>query len=667
MNIVFRRFLKMNSMPSLLVLTALVVHLPRVTAEPISLASLLNEMTDRDALAKLDVETYTLGQFSSYDRSSVSPDDPKSWYANKDQSQFLRSEQISGRTEDVMMDVQGPGAIVRWWITMAGPHVGRGTIRVYLDGETEPTLEGNVYDLISRQTLAPAPLSESLSPDAEEGRRGHNLYLPIPYAKSCKVTFEREAEGAFYYAINYRTYGPDATVETFTLDQLAAQRPAVEALAQRLTQGVIIDLDETQTHEVAARTLAPGEEISLELTGPAAVRKLALRLGADDHNQALRSTALKIDFDGERSVWVPVGEFFGIGYRMTPHRSVVTQSDSQGTISATWIMPFEASAKITVINHGDQPVDVTAFTAHVGPWEWDERSLRFHATWFELRHMQTENGHRDRIGRDINFVTVTGGPGKLVGDNLTLYNAGLAWWGEGDEKIYIDGESFPSHFGTGTEDYYGYAWCRPEEFDHPFVVQPWGEGNHNQKCNGGYTVNSRWRGLDAIPFTSSLRFDMELWHWHQTTMNYAPATFFYARPGATHNIEPAVEAVRKPVAHTRLDLLGRHQVDLTIPASEMRIVRQSAGETVYAFDRGYRPWGRYEVRLGVAPDHAPDEIYLNGDRIVYGERLADISTANATEINAGFASLHREDRPHELRIVHAADTAKGFQYLRLSR
>ena len=41
--------------------------------------------------------------------------------------------------------------------------------------------------------------------------------------------------------------------------------------------------------------------------------------------------------------------------------------------------------------------------------------------------------------------------------------------GEGDEKVYVDGETFPSHFGTGTEDYYGYAWGRYEPWiNHPF-------------------------------------------------------------------------------------------------------------------------------------------------------------------------------------------------------
>ncbi|MDA1018314.1 MAG: DUF2961 domain-containing protein, partial [Planctomycetota bacterium] len=54
----------------------------------------------------------------------------------------------------------------------------------------------------------------------------------------------------------------------------------------------------------------------------------------------------------------------------------------------------------------------------------------------------------------------------------------------------------------------------------------------------GYTTTSRIRVLDAIPFHSSLRFDMEAWHmpdWKR--MEYAAATFWYARPGATHNRE----------------------------------------------------------------------------------------------------------------------------------
>jgi len=47
-----------------------------------------------------------------------------------------------------------------------------------------------------------------------------------------------------------------------------------------------------------------------------------------------------------------------------------------------------------------------------------------------------------------------------VGDQVTVLNPDDGWWGEGDEKIYIDEDrdkKFPSHFGAGTEDFYGWA------------------------------------------------------------------------------------------------------------------------------------------------------------------------------------------------------------------
>ena len=94
--------------------------------------------------------------------------------------------------------------------------------------------------------------------------------------------------------------------------------------------------------------------------------------------------------------------------------------------------------------------------------------------------------------------------------------------GEGDEKVYVDGETFPSHFGTGTEDYYGYAWGRYEPWiNHPFVAQPLGDGCY---AHIGLAPNTRVRSLDAIPFIWRLRFDMELFDWSNIHLNYAPIT-----------------------------------------------------------------------------------------------------------------------------------------------
>jgi hypothetical protein len=121
---------------------------------------------------------------------------------------------------------------------------------------------------------------------------------------------------------------------------------------------------------------------------------------------------------------------------------------------------------------------------------------------------------------------------------LSLHNGAAGWWGEGDEKIFVDAEVFPSHFGTGTEDYYGYSYGNAASFEAPFHAQPRGKGNNAV----AYTTNTRTRGLDAIPFDKSLRLDMELWHWASTKLTCAVATHWYATQDSTCNVFSDVAA-----------------------------------------------------------------------------------------------------------------------------
>lgn len=122
--------------------------------------------------------------------------------------------------------------------------------------------------------------------------------------------------------------------------------------------------------------------------------------------------------------------------------------------------------------------------------------------------------------------------------------------GEGDEKIYVDGESFPSHFGTGTEDYFGYAWGSAAPFEAPFHAQPIGSANKGS----GHTTNTRVRMLDRIPFKSSLKVNMELMHWKSgTTVDYATTTYWYAQDGAEGNGQALPEKVRKNVGQITVE------------------------------------------------------------------------------------------------------------------
>jgi hypothetical protein len=560
-----------------------------VSGQTVTFSSLLDEMIDRDVLPRFPDPAYTCSQASSYDRGSVGPDQP-GWFANMDRSYFERvDEHPDGRKEYVLMDVQGPGAVVRFWATWHGPRGERGleefsngTLRFYLDNEAQPAIEGPIASILDGGGLCRGPLAQGVSPETEYGRRGHNLYLPIPYAQHCKITYETDVlvdpgghrGEALYYQINYRTYDAGTPVQPFSMQQIQDHRDKLDAVQASLLRPEVKDRDDANAIEFTG-PLAAGESRTMVIDQPGAIRQLTIHLAADNQPQALRSTILEIHFDGQRTVWCPVGDFFGRSYLSDPHRTWYTQVTEDGRMSCFWVMPYQQECQIRLINLGDEPVDIIEGTAKIGPWTWDDRSMYFHGSWHQLTQVSSfvEGATRPGEGAyDVNYVQVTG-QGVYVGDTLAIFNGTSAWWGEGDEKIYVDGESFPSHFGTGTEDYYGYAWCRPEFFEAPFHAQPSGAGNFTP----GLSVNSRYRSLDAIPFTTSIKFDMEMWHWHQTIVNFAPAAFWYARPGATWNVPPDPETAALPVALKRSDVVEVFRAENALEGEEFQKVEMTGG------------------------------------------------------------------------------------------
>ena len=148
----------------------------------VSLESLLRELMDRENLTIYPEPAFRLLQQSSHNRKSVAPGQP-GWDANADMSHFIRVEQNQGRRELVMFDADGPGAIVRWWMTFYVAQTG--ILRVYLDGQPVPVLEGTADMLLSSSLLAPPPFAVSVHqgvPVREVGRdMDHNFYLPVTF------------------------------------------------------------------------------------------------------------------------------------------------------------------------------------------------------------------------------------------------------------------------------------------------------------------------------------------------------------------------------------------------------------------------------------------------------------------------------------------------------
>jgi hypothetical protein len=530
--------------------------------EKVTIESLLEEMTSREKLTYFPDKPFLHKQFSSYNRASVSPDS-EGWFANADMSHFLRVEENEGRREFVMFDSPGPGAVVRWWMTFYKAQ--DGIIRIYIDNDPVPVIEGAPDQLLSGNLLTGVPLAVSLQAGARLGEVGrdydHNFYVPVPFNKHCKITYECDSltilydyEGTpvpkgyywpdVFYNIGYRLYTGNVALESVTAHKLEEVKPLLEKTGIKLLDNIVI------THEEKSfeKSIHPGDSLTIEITQKnSAVNKLTAHMECSDMNQALRSLVLKISFDGQRTVWVPAGEFFGTGYSLVTHKTWMNQRDEKGRMESLWVMPFKESCTITFINYGEETVVLNG-AAGLAPYRWKPNSMYFGASWHEYNRIRSRDENNSPF--DLNFIDITG-KGVYAGDQVTLFNNTYHWWGEGDEKIFVDGESFPSSFGTGSEDYYGYSFARQESFSHPFLSQPEGTGN----MSWGVALNMRHRSLDAIPFNTSIHADIELWHWASVIMNYALTSYYYIIPPYSVNIVPDIESVKKKVIMTKNDLI----------------------------------------------------------------------------------------------------------------
>lgn len=507
--------------------------------EQVSMQSLLREIVDRKQLVEYPESIpYKAMQASSYNRASVSPDQP-GWFADSDGVFCIRTEKNrEGETEWVLMEDKGPGVITKIWAVCFYYGLDDTTganLKIYLDGEEEPTINCNFFEFVKGESFVKPPF-------AMETRRAGNSYLPIPYAKSCKVTMDKKV---FYNIISYRSYPQGTSVRTFSMDEYNQSQILIDSVGHVLERGVYGDLASTKNTEAYSfhKTLRPQEKETLLIRKKQkAIEQLVFQLDAEDFDQALRSTVLKISFDGEQTVWTPLGDFFNIGVGLKTYQMWERAVQEDGTMICRWIMPYQHIAELEIENMGKQDIQMSV-TAKVMPYTWNDRSMYFHSSW------RMDDPTPGFPLFDYNLVNVKG-KGIYVGDQFTVLNPEEGWWGEGDEKVYVDDDTFPSLFGTGTEDYYGWAGGvvpNPEdEFYTPFLSNVRVAAPNSM----GYNTCTRTRVLDAIPFNRQLDFNIESSGSNRTSwfhLQYAVNTYWYAKPGASCNRKPLPEMASRKI------------------------------------------------------------------------------------------------------------------------
>jgi len=508
---------------TLVILISLILLAPCSSGKSkLDLGWFLKELTTADFMAEYPSIPYKAAQVSSYDRASKSPDAP-GWFANSDGFGIERIDTVSGRVEKVLFEQDGPGVITRFWLTTRSP---KGTMRFYFDGETEPGWVIPSFDLT--ETGIP-DLGGLVIPHTSYSKGvsgGSTLFLPIPFAKSCKVTFE-EPEGwegvPRYYQINYRSYPEGTSIESFGIESVKKNLARIKRAGKEINAMPNPGRNKAQ----ASRTIY-GDDAKVHLSldasrGGSAVRRLSFNISAADSSKVGRimdNLIVKMYFDGILCVDVPLSFLGGAGLEGPEVTSRYLNCNGNGQVEIAFPMPFREKAEISIVNYGEEQA-LVSMEASSSPYRFTDNTLYFKAVFKEARGLSMSNVPEENY--DWNFTCIRGGRGIYVADVLSMFNHSRAWYGEGDEKIFVDGESFPSHFGTGTEDYYNSSWAPVVPFHTAFGGAP----RADLPSSAGYNTFYRARGLDVIPFEESLRFDLEMISWMRGKIDYFNTVFFY--------------------------------------------------------------------------------------------------------------------------------------------
>jgi hypothetical protein len=424
--------------------------------------------------------------------------------------------------------------------------------------------------------------------------------------------------------------------------------------------------------------------------GPAAIKTLRLKLdpaAKPEDRDALREWTIQIRWDAETSpsVWAPLGDFFGTAAGANAYLSLPSGLTQDGWWYCHWFMPFASGYEIMLANDGQEPRQIHLEVVTV-PLKGDVSRLgRFHAKWHRDAFLPEESARRK-----IDWTMLkTQGRGRFCGIMLHVWNPRGSWWGEGDEKFFVDGEKFPSTFGTGSEDYFGYAWCNPTLFSNCY---------HNQTIsmnNRGHVCVNRWHVTDNIPFQKSFEAAIEKYYPNSRPTLYAATAYWYQAAGQRDPYKPVGVEEREGYWEPIEVFKARGALE----GEELRILRQSAGNATTQDMSGFGPnWSgeahlwwtdakpqdtlelafnvqkagpyRLKMQLTKAIDYAIVQLYLDGGKLGDPIDLFNDGVVATGLLDMGVYEMSKGQHVLKAEIVGANDKAVksymfGLDYLKL--
>ena len=236
--------------------------------------------------------------------------------------------------------------------------------------------------------------------------------------------------------------------------------------------------------------IEPGQTFTLaEITGSGAIQHIWMTPTGN-----WRFSIIRFYWDDEKepSVEVPVGDFFGMGWGEWAHLNSLAVTVNPGSaFNCYWPMPFRKKCKITMENIGEERMILyyqVDYTLTAVP----DDAAYFHAQYRRQNPTQ---------GAIYTMVDGIKGKGHYVGTYMAWGVNNNGWWGEGEIKFFMDGDSnYPTINGTGTEDYF----CGSYNFE-------------NQKTKQYQEFSTAYAGLHQVirpdgMYRAQQRFGMYRWH-----------------------------------------------------------------------------------------------------------------------------------------------------------
>ncbi|MCK4772527.1 MAG: DUF2961 domain-containing protein [Candidatus Latescibacteria bacterium] len=349
-----------------------------------------------------------------------------------------------------------------------------------------------------------------------------------------------------------------------------------EGRSMRATSNVWVEEDmyDVRNNQDRLDRIEAGETFVLaDLPGPGVITHIWMTFLHEPHRWATDGAAnhqellLRIYWDGREKpdIEAPVGEFFAncFGKRMEVISLPVIVEDGD-SYNCFWKMPFHTSARIEIVNQSPKPLRKLYYNI-----DWVKKeSLPEDTMYFCAQYRQE---YPTRNGEDY-LVLDTGGKGYYVGTVLAVRSRSPAWFGEGDEKIYIDGEERPSIRGTGTEDYFLSAWGLKTNST-PYFGVPY--LNQHDRIVGQMTCSYRWHIHDPLVFSKGIRVTFETFGWMSADENaqnrahswnereddYSSVAFWYQMGPTRKFCETPPASERRLPSLERVLVWGRDYVD----------------------------------------------------------------------------------------------------------